>query len=39
VLCTVKKLSPNTQPPAGPTYPQPFLDKESFDGKKPSAGK
>jgi pilus assembly protein CpaC len=39
VLCTVRKISPNVQPPAGPTYPQPFLDQESFDGKKPAAEK
>jgi len=39
VLCTVKKISPNVQPPAGPANPVPFLDKDKFDGKKPSAGK
>jgi pilus assembly protein CpaC len=39
VLCTVRKISPNVHPPAGPTNPQPFLDRDSFDGKKPSAGK
>jgi Flp pilus assembly secretin CpaC len=38
VLCTVHRISPNNQPPAGPTDPQPFLDKEKFDGKKPSGG-
>ena len=36
VLCTVHRISPNNQPPAGPNDPQPFLDKEKFDGKKPS---
>jgi pilus assembly protein CpaC len=38
VLCTVHRISPNNQPPAGPNDPQPFLDKEKFDGKKPSGG-
>ena len=36
VLCTVHRIAPSTQAPAGPTYPQPFLDKEKFDAKKPS---
>jgi pilus assembly protein CpaC len=39
VLCTVRKVSPEVTPPAGPSNPQPFLDKNSFDGKKPAAGK
>jgi len=40
VLCTVHRISPSGQAPAGPGYPQPFLDKEKFDAKKPSgAGK
>jgi pilus assembly protein CpaC len=39
VLCTVRKVSPNTKTPPGPTNPEPFLDKDAFDGKKPSAGK
>jgi pilus assembly protein CpaC len=38
VLCTVHRISPSNQPPAGPTDPQPFLDKNKFDGKKPSGG-
>ena len=38
VLCTVHRISPNNQPPVGPNDPQPFLDKEKFDGKKPSGG-
>lgn len=38
VLCTVHRISPNNQAPAGPNDPQPFLDKEKFDGKKPSGG-
>lgn len=40
VLCTVHRISPSTQAPAGPNYPQPFMDKEKFDPKKPaSSGK
>src|SRR5271170_3270803 len=38
VLCTVHRISPSTQAPAGPSYPQPFLDKEKFDPKKPASG-
>jgi pilus assembly protein CpaC len=38
VLCTVHRISPSTQAPGGPSGPQPFLDKEKFDGKKPSGG-
>ena len=37
VLCTVRKISPSAQPPAGPKYPVPFLTPEQFDGK--SSGK
>lgn len=36
VLCTARRVSPNVQAPAGPTNPQPFLDQQKFDGKKPS---
>src|SRR6266446_3176655 len=36
VLCTVHRVSPSAQPPTGPANPQPFLDKNKFDGKKPS---
>ncbi len=36
VLCTVKKVSPEMKTPAGPTNPQPFLDNDKFDGKKPT---
>jgi pilus assembly protein CpaC len=36
VLCTVRRVSPSAQPPTGPPNPQPFLDKNKFDGKKPS---
>jgi pilus assembly protein CpaC len=35
VLCTVRRVSPNTQSPKGPANPEPFLDKGKFDGKKP----
>jgi pilus assembly protein CpaC len=38
VLCTVHRIAPSNQAPAGPTDPQPFLDKEKFDGKKPAGG-
>jgi pilus assembly protein CpaC len=38
VLCTVHRISPSTQPPAGPSDPQPFLDKNKFDGKKSTGG-
>jgi pilus assembly protein CpaC len=33
VLCTVHKVTPNLQTPAGPKNPQPFLEKDKFDGK------
>jgi hypothetical protein len=36
VLCTVHRIAPSTETPKGPADPQPFLDKEKFDGKKPS---
>src|SRR5580693_8319835 len=36
VLCTVHRISPNTETPPGPKNPQPFMDKDKFDGKKPS---
>jgi pilus assembly protein CpaC len=35
VLCTARRVSPATQPPAAPTNPMPFLDKDKFDGSKP----
>jgi len=35
VLCTVHRVSPDSQAPAGPKNPQPFLDKDRFDGGKP----
>jgi pilus assembly protein CpaC len=36
VLCTVRRVSPSGQPPATPANPKPFLDKNKFDGTKPS---
>jgi pilus assembly protein CpaC len=36
VLCTVHRIAPSTKAPSGPVDPQPFLDKDKFDGKKPS---
>jgi pilus assembly protein CpaC len=38
VLCTARKISPNVQNPPLPKNPQPFLDKDKFDGKKPGGG-
>jgi len=35
VLCTVHRISPNSEPPPTPTNPQPFLDKGKFDNKPP----
>jgi pilus assembly protein CpaC len=34
VLCTVHRISPNNESPPGPTNPQPFMDKDKFDGGK-----
>jgi pilus assembly protein CpaC len=36
VLCTVHRISPNAEPPPGPKNPQPFINNDKFDGKKPS---
>jgi pilus assembly protein CpaC len=36
VLCTVHRVSPNTEPPPTPKNPQPFINNDKFDGKKPS---
>jgi pilus assembly protein CpaC len=36
VLCTVHRVSPNTQAPPGPKNPEPFINNDKFDGKKPS---
>jgi len=33
VLCTVHRISPNAEPPAGPKNPQPFINNDKFDGK------
>ncbi|MFZ0277562.1 MAG: type II and III secretion system protein family protein [Candidatus Sulfotelmatobacter sp.] len=37
VLCTVHRISPNTEPPPGPKNPQPYINNDKFDGKKPSS--
>src|SRR6202522_166295 len=37
VLCTVHRVSPNSQPPALPKNPQPLLNNDKFDGKKSGA--
>jgi pilus assembly protein CpaC len=39
VLCTARRVGPTTQAPPGPANPQPLLDKDSFDGKKPDSSK
>ncbi len=39
VLCTAHRISASDQPPAPPATPQPYMDKEKFDGKKPSGDK
>jgi pilus assembly protein CpaC len=39
VLCTARRVSPNTQPPPAPVTPEPVLDKGKFDGKKPEGSK
>jgi len=36
VLCTVRKISPNALPPAAPRNPEPFLNSDKFDAKKPT---
>jgi pilus assembly protein CpaC len=44
VMVTARRIYPSDQPPPGPRNPQPFLDKDKFDGKsrgqdhKPSGG-
>jgi pilus assembly protein CpaC len=35
VLCTVHRVSPNAEAPPTPKDPQPFMDKNKFDEKKP----
>jgi pilus assembly protein CpaC len=39
VLCTARRVSPNTQPPAPPANPKPFMDRDQFDNKKPPDSK
>ena len=34
VLCTVHRVSPNTEAPPGPKNPDSFIDNQKFDGKK-----
>ena len=36
VLCTVHRVSPNTEAPPGPKNPKPFMDNGKFDSNKPS---
>ncbi|MGA8310539.1 MAG: type II and III secretion system protein family protein [Terriglobales bacterium] len=36
VLCTARRISPSTQPPALPVTPKPYMEKDKFDNKKPS---
>jgi pilus assembly protein CpaC len=38
VMCTVHRIAPAAQEPAGPSYPRPFMEKDKFDGKKPAGG-
>lgn len=38
VLCTVHRISPNAQNQSGPKVPEPYLNEQKFDGKKPSGG-
>jgi pilus assembly protein CpaC len=38
VLVTAHKIAPPGQPPEPPKNPIPFLDKDKFDGKKPTGG-
>jgi len=33
VLCTVRRISPNSEPPTPPKNPQPFMDPAKFDKK------
>lgn len=34
VLCTVRRISPNAEPPAGPKAPKPFMNQTEFDKSK-----
>jgi pilus assembly protein CpaC len=38
VLCTAHRIAPTAQPPEAPKNPEPFLQKDKFDGKKPGGG-
>jgi pilus assembly protein CpaC len=38
VLCTARRVSATGQPPAGPAAPEPYMDKDRFDKKKPEPG-
>ena len=35
VLCTVHRISPNNEAPPGPKNPEPFINNDKFDAKKP----
>ncbi len=39
VLCTAHRISASDQAPALPVTPQPYMDKQKFDGPKPSGEK
>jgi len=39
VLCTVHRVAPSVQAPKGPVAPEPYLDHDKFDGKKPAGSK
>jgi pilus assembly protein CpaC len=36
VLCTAHRLAASNQAPALPAMPKPYMDKDKFDGRKPS---
>jgi hypothetical protein len=38
VLVTAKKISPSSVAPPTPKYPQPFMDRNKYDGSKPGGG-
>ena len=39
VLCTAHRISASAQAPPLPVTPQPYMDKDKFDGRKPSGDK
>ena len=39
VLCTAHRISASAQAPPLPAMPQPFMDKDKFDSRKPSGDK